>query len=591
MLNELVKLFKAVYEKHGDKIILDFYKPKEGLYLRVNKDKSKEWLYINKDIKNSPLYEWLKSADYYSSINMQKSVDPKKKIHSNNYLSMFLKSETVFGGIDKNALSSIDIKDRIEDYFNILENSETKSANNIYKEFLGLSPDKKDFTSIRKNKKFLLDNYEDIIEEIKSKKHECGKYIKIFFEASLDEYKEEYMQYMSTRIFNKNEYNIYIDGEIFGLADDNITSSSNKPFLKLRNMKCEVPYRIKFNDAFIHRKFFDWLKSQLVRVGYIPLDFTFQSHMKKYNELISADYYYLDTIIKNDNVIITDFDYISSFEQSLNLKIEEVLKLRTAKDKDKGKVSSKCVATLRELEHIVDIVYFKGKLINAYYSKVSMKGISMINYNILLLYWKSFYDCFRKNKPEALKKILPKISLDIARDCILNNELARATKLYNLIMTMMQYFGGNIKMAKELTELVNIVKSKIASNESVNCESDEEFYFLSGQLTYFILSKNKTKNKTLYTLYPILCARDGQELKKKIILILNRYQYAISASNYYFNRAFSMIMTFNSEKNMREMEGVFLAGFLANNVFYESYKSKGEIDYENEEQSIWSDWN
>src|SRR5699024_10279628 len=130
LINDLLSLFKKSYEKHGDKAILDNYTLKDGLYIRINKDNSKNFLIIkakkdkegNIDYleeneineKNMELYEWFKTRDYYSSLlEMNKAIDPKKKIHSNNYMTLFIKKDNLLGS---NSLSTKEIMERIEQY-------------------------------------------------------------------------------------------------------------------------------------------------------------------------------------------------------------------------------------------------------------------------------------------------------------------------------------------------------------------------------------------------------------------------------------------------------------------------------------------
>ena len=131
VVNDLLALFKKAYKEKGDKIVFDYYKPKEGLYIRINKDGSRDYLVIQSDTFEDELYTWFKIRDYYSILlEMNKSIDPKKKIHSNNYYTIFLKKD-IFPGIGKNALTTSDFNVHVNNYFDILENIETKKDKNI----------------------------------------------------------------------------------------------------------------------------------------------------------------------------------------------------------------------------------------------------------------------------------------------------------------------------------------------------------------------------------------------------------------------------------------------------------------------------
>ncbi|MBA7589612.1 hypothetical protein ES708_31699 [subsurface metagenome] len=265
MLKDLVKIFEKSYKKYGDKIILDRYELKSGLYMKIEKSgkfndqnmmivkkrdkkikntyKTQEDEYINKNIE---LYRWFKHRDYYSNLlDMNKPIDPKKKIHSNNYLTFFIKKETFL------ELSSVNLKERIKIYFDILSNFKKKYSDKKSKILLENINTVVDKEKLNKNKLFLIQNLKLLTEEIKKKSKEFKNYIKIFFdnEQELDFYRNEYNKYLIPRIFNKNDFNEIIHNKIFGLSNSNMGMNSKKPFLELKSMKCRVPYRITIKNA------------------------------------------------------------------------------------------------------------------------------------------------------------------------------------------------------------------------------------------------------------------------------------------------------------------------------------------------------
>ena len=103
VINDLVIQFKKMTDTHGDKIVFDSYKMRKGLYIKLKPDGGMETLLIdrnyyknNEEIKDE-LYLWFKERDYYSNIiDTNKSIDPNEmKIHSNNYLTCFLKRQNL----------------------------------------------------------------------------------------------------------------------------------------------------------------------------------------------------------------------------------------------------------------------------------------------------------------------------------------------------------------------------------------------------------------------------------------------------------------------------------------------------------------
>ncbi len=122
MLNDLVEIFSKA--SNIEKIVLDNYIPKKGLYVKIKKDDTLEMLSIEKEnTEENELYQWFKTVDYDSSlIDMNKPIDPKKKVHSNNYLSFFIKCEIlpVVGKSGEKMLTQEDLKQTIENYYEVL---------------------------------------------------------------------------------------------------------------------------------------------------------------------------------------------------------------------------------------------------------------------------------------------------------------------------------------------------------------------------------------------------------------------------------------------------------------------------------------
>ena len=102
MLDECRAVFAERLKEKGERLILDSYIPAEGTYLIVERDgsvgsitdlvKDKKTKEIDcSSLRASDLFYY----DYYSQlISMNKPMDVKKIIHSNSYLSFFVKKES-----------------------------------------------------------------------------------------------------------------------------------------------------------------------------------------------------------------------------------------------------------------------------------------------------------------------------------------------------------------------------------------------------------------------------------------------------------------------------------------------------------------
>lgn len=126
MLKDCLEVFKKKLDENGDKYIMDSYIPADGTYILVEPKndsyKIREVIGIKLDKKtkevsgksNSNYYN-ICTYDYNSKlIDMNKPIDGKKIIQSNNYLSFIIKKESLTNG------KLCD--ERIEEYYNKLAN-------------------------------------------------------------------------------------------------------------------------------------------------------------------------------------------------------------------------------------------------------------------------------------------------------------------------------------------------------------------------------------------------------------------------------------------------------------------------------------
>ena len=86
-------------------------------------------------------------------------------------------------------------------------------------------------------------------------------YAKVFFiypdELKTKElYAKENERYLFPNIYNRNDFNMERNGKIVGLPNDNITLNDNKPYLKNKTRKNEIPHLLSQEDALLRKKFF-----------------------------------------------------------------------------------------------------------------------------------------------------------------------------------------------------------------------------------------------------------------------------------------------------------------------------------------------
>ena len=101
MLKECLEVFEYMLKEEGESLILHSYVPADGTYILVGRDGSQKAVMdfcIDKKTKkvdhSHPSFDEFCFYDYHSQLlSMNKPVDRKKIIHSNNYLSFFVKKE------------------------------------------------------------------------------------------------------------------------------------------------------------------------------------------------------------------------------------------------------------------------------------------------------------------------------------------------------------------------------------------------------------------------------------------------------------------------------------------------------------------
>ncbi|MCG8483141.1 MAG: hypothetical protein MJA31_07540, partial [Clostridia bacterium] len=183
MICDLLDVFRS--SSDGDTMALDSYIPQNGLYFRLYQaEKEIEELLINKNTPRSgKLYHWFKTVDYYSRlIEMNKPVDPKKKIHSNNIYSIFFKhGEKYDAFISQNELSPL-FKESIIRYYDTLANPTRESRELLVASGL---PDI-DMNILRRNKEEILSLAAELVEKVLSYEFKSSIYIKIFFDAQIE---------------------------------------------------------------------------------------------------------------------------------------------------------------------------------------------------------------------------------------------------------------------------------------------------------------------------------------------------------------------------------------------------------------------
>lgn len=624
MIKDLVVGFQQAQQLFPS-IVQDNYKLKEGIYIRLNLEQTWEEqsatfdenhliIRVKEDApQNFTLLEWFKRRDYYSSlVSMNKSVDPKKQIHSNNPFSLFVKRE-VFLGEKQGAkttlvedinryLAATDVEQVRQNWLKLIPNEKRKEVKGKLQEKVdqaleGLPEGLQFFrmsqyaealayvnNSYRKQlndriAQWFTDNLTKLtcfITELSFK-----NYVKLFF--TLDSvtssnyptceqlYAFEYILYTVPKIYNCNDYNQIVNQELVGLPSFDMTMNSKKPFMEHKTMRIEAPDRVSLQQAILSKEATEWLATQpkysTNRLGYNSgfarpredsPEGSFHVYMDgKYNELFGFE-----------NV---------PFPPTLSFDVEWRNSLQL-KDRDGNLKYYRTIIDAEALQKTISGKFFRGRMHGSFILNepdVKNKEFTAVMIALFLQSRQAFHDWFFKGTIISLRPIFAKVSLRLLEEQLIHVEsswlpdLADAFNLRLSIETLINDKGGR-NMADRIEKTVASLRDKLAGEGIVICSNDEEFYFMAGQLAYYLIMQSETEKKTGEMYEPFLRAKNGQHLKKRLEEAYMLYKHEIKLGYRKFNRAFSMVVGYEPERgNEGSPRELLLAGLFADNLLYE----------------------
>lgn len=568
MLEHALKYFNSTYEKKGDDLILDNYIPSDGTYVIV-KPSDEHFEIIDKvDIKqdkktkeidrSNKYLEFICMADYYSKIfGTNKALENKKIIHSNNYLSFFVKKDSFANGKLTDEV--------IENYYNVLRNPrlkysrpKAKALYNLVEEEIGAVDEEK----LTKIEKWMNENIFELGNSITGK-----DYLKIFFYCDEKEFEQEGKRYLIPNIYNKNDFNEIVDGEICGLPNNNMNLNPKKPYLQNKTRKVKVSYLINQDQVVLQNKFFEYLNNQACIGKYIiymneekiiPLCST---------KLLGNEFsgIYIRIRIGKEELEIHDFDVISKYSPKLIKEFEYVNVLDA--DYTVLKQSYESIHTLKDMNQLINDVLFSKMIISNYFTEA--KDISIKDQKIkqnILFARDTLIDCFYKGRWVNVWSVLNRVSLELLKHSIECGYGIKAINQCNLRMSLKNYFEGGEDMADTIKNLKEELKVKIKDKDTSYIESDREYLFAVGQMVAYLLSKSKTKKQTLSMINPFLNVKKDEIIKERLKGLFKKYNYDLG--NYKEPRnLYAMIAGYQMEGQIKE--DMIIVGYLHSNILYE----------------------
>lgn len=579
MIKDCLEIFEKQYKKFGDAYILDSYVLGEGTYILVDKmGEIKQVLEVVKT-KGEPDrtvegYNTFCLMDYYSKlINMNKSMDIKKVIHSNNYLSFFVKKESLINGKLTKAI--------IQDYYYTLGHLEEKYKKPSQSKLLYETTLEKcgliNQEQLKQNEQWIhthifdLDKTHNIVMD--------KRYLKIFFESDEEEFKREGERYFFPNVFNAAEYNVILDESIYGIPSNNLGLNAKKPYLKHKTRKNEVPYLVSTEEVMLQKKFFDYLMNE-VCIGHVNLYFSEEEGIKGYlsNELMTFRNskrqtftgYYL-RIAKGKEVEIQDAESILQYRTEL-----EGFKVSRSISIDYSKIEKGIeYGEIKELKIVMQMVhsrFFNNFMV--YFGEPSDKLKSEVIRRSILMNREAFFEWFYKGNTLAIKSLFPKISRELIKNSIKENQMIRAKEQWMLRDAIIDYlYKGEDTMSDKMKPILDRLEEKLKGEEAV-LESDAEYFCAVGQVAYYLLSLNKASKKTHALVNPLLNAKDDIQIKSILRRLFVKYNYDITQGGKRFRCLYAMVEGYIPEGKLDE--DALLYGYLQDNLLYKRGEKENE---------------
>lgn len=564
--------------ENPERIILDRHQMKNGLYVRIDREGNiKDNLIVNKETSTiGNTYWWFRDRDYYSSLlEMNKPVDTKKKIHSNNMYTIFIKCQNLPEVGEDKQLNYNQLEEIFDGYYNRLNREYDKKEKEIL-EIANIEVINVDDLKLCKN--IMLKAIRKTIQFIKNLDKSSGftaknDYVKLFIESDINEdediknYIKESNRYIDLKIFNCNDYNKTVKGKIYGLSNENMVLNNKKPYLELKSTKFKVPFKISLEQAIKNHKIIQWIENARDENGKIISNF----NLNWDNDLSSKPDDNCDvgicfeTIKTKTGCQIIENDFIPRNIKNLNKYFEYKNYLDYDKDEMTG-CKERYV-----LEGYVDSFFFKNQMKIVYYNdEYKPKGLNTYCSNAMTIMKIPMKNYFRLGIEDSLNSVIDKITLGIIESSLNDENVTKYSIACkeNLRLNLLRYFeiGGKKNMGDILTKVMEDVKTKVKAKEFIPIGSDDEFYYCIGQLTYYLcsLSEAKSKNQNMYN--SIIKAQSSKKIKDILKHLYKVYNYKIGNANLKFNNLFSMIMGYEPTK--KSNVDMIICGLTTNNVIY-----------------------
>lgn len=595
MTRDLIQAYKDKFKDNTT--VLDSYKLANGYYYLVKQTGEIEKLTVEKGQGDNPeLYNYIKVRDFYSCyLASNKAIDTTlpeiinnkkynmlKKIASTNIYSLFFKNRFVQGFCseeengDKEAVPIDFFKKGINKYYNSL--FELGKKHECYKK-----------EEVDSTLNLMQNSFDRIFELFQTEKKPKDCWIKIFLDNSESEYERVSNFYINQKIFNSDANQVLNNDLIYGVNNYNYNMNSKKPFLELKSTTYKIASLINTEDINVLRRIYIWLYNNAVQLNSLKISpkFEFKGIENEEQKIENENIYDIKVANDNGNSRIDNYEYIPNYSTDI-VKFEY-------KDLLNGKNEIIYSAdNVYRLEWIINNLWITHNMDsetnyirNSYYdydTKIAKsKGLSNWKKSFLKDYSDVFKNLFQKEDKKIFLQNLDKMGKDIVENTLIEEfnqgkgYRKKSSESMNLWLCLNQYFNKKEVKYMKINDVKERCKGIFLNNGKII--NDDEYYFLVGQVAYFLLSKSKANKLTQDVTEPFIKANNIKTLNQEIKCLYEKYNYDVNLKDSRFNNIYSQILLCEPDLKVKDNKDIILAGMLSENLFYMK-KNGGKNDEE-----------
>ena len=575
MIDEALEVFRKIYDKEGEELVVSKHIPKDGTYILVNIKSGRiiEKLDISYDKKTKKIdgelnqyYSYFRAFDYYSNlVDMNKPMDPKKTIHSNQIYSFFIKKES----IRENKLTKAIIEGYKKNLLNPEEKYNSKEGKELYKNIAEKLP-KIEKDIVEDIFLWIEDNVNENLLENDNKKD----YLKIFFvednlDKSLELFKNEHKRYLIPNIFNSNDYNKKIGETIYGLSNNNMGLNAKKAFLENKTRRISTPYLVNTDEILLQYAFYNYLLPEVKHGNYFIYFLENEIIPRTYKEGCPNGAKYLLNVSYSKDVDIKNFNVISkNNDEEIIINFKEILH---QKKKDTDEIEYGNLNKEKMMNNINKILFYNSLLGNFLLNDGDLDIKDIEVKKLLMKYRNSFYKWFYLNDETEVKKNIRKIYLDAVMVAIGNGHFFKASQQLDFGFCLEKYFYGKSELMEEIMNVKEVFLNHTLSEEDWEFLNDEEYFFAVGQILAYINYMRNSKAKSLNFIKQLTFVKNIDVLKEKIKKIIISYSHIFETKNKKINRTISNISLYQPKEIRID---ILLAGFTADIIFFKKREEK-----------------